>query len=116
MLFESERFYLREFDANQDAQVMYELNSDIDVIKYTGDPPFNSVKHAHEMISKYDHYRKYGYGRWAAIRKVDHVFVGWCGLKMNEDDILDIGYRFFKKYWGKGYATETANALSLIHI
>lgn len=109
-LFESERFYFREFDEELDAQIMFELNSDLEVIQYTGDPPFDSVEHAYETIKNYDHYKKYGYGRWAAIRKEDNAFVGWCGLKMNEDEILDIGYRFFKKYWGKGYATETAKA------
>lgn len=109
-LFESDRFYYREFDADLDAKTIYELNSDIEVIQYTGDPPFKSEQDAYKTLKDYDHYKKYGYGRWAAIRKDDDVFVGWCGLKMNDDEILDIGYRFFKKFWGKGYATETAKA------
>ena len=37
--------------------------------------------------------------------------MGWCGLKyrseLNENDL---GYRFKKYFWGKGYATETAYA------
>ena len=59
----------------------------------------------------YDHYNKYGFGRWAVMSKTDNSFLGWCGLKYIEDiDEYDIGFRFLKKYWGYGYATESAKA------
>jgi RimJ/RimL family protein N-acetyltransferase len=38
-------------------------------------------------------------------------FLGWCGLKyLFETNEVDLGYRFMKKFWGKGYATEAALA------
>jgi len=38
-------------------------------------------------------------------------FIGWCGLKLiPEKNEIDLGYRFQKNAWGKGYATESANA------
>jgi RimJ/RimL family protein N-acetyltransferase len=38
-------------------------------------------------------------------------FTGWCGLKyLSETNEVDLGYRFMKKFWGKGYATEAALA------
>ncbi len=41
----------------------------------------------------------------------DGTFLGWCGLKyFPETDEVDLGYRFMKKYWGKGYATESSRA------
>ena len=54
--------------------------------------------------------KKMEYGRWACIDKSNNEYLGWCGLKLNEQDMVDIGFRFFRKYWGKGYATESAKA------
>ena len=37
--------------------------------------------------------------------------MGWCGLKyLSETNEVDLGYRFMKKFWDKGYATEAALA------
>ncbi len=41
---------------------------------------------------------------------MDNEFIGWCGLKFNEEKEIDIGFRFLKKEWGKGYARESARA------
>jgi [ribosomal protein S5]-alanine N-acetyltransferase len=92
-----------------DAASAFELNSDPLVIRYTGDPPFDSIEHARKFLSAYDHYRKYGFGRWAVIRKTDETFLGWCGLKYTEHlGEHDIGFRFCRRYWNNGYATESA--------
>ena len=56
-------------------------------------------------------YSDYGYGRWAVIEKASGEFTGWCGLKlMSENNEIDLGYRFQKKFWGKSFATEAAMA------
>lgn len=110
MILETNRLYLREITTN-DAEQAYLLNLDPDVIKYTGDDAFESIEAARDFLSKYDHYKKYGFGRWGVIDKTNHEFLGWCGLKYNEDiNEYDIGFRFFKKNWNKGYATESALA------
>ena len=107
---ETERLWLRELNPG-DAESFYLLNLDPEVIKYTGDDPFINIEEAEKFLLNYDHYRKYGFGRWAVMRKTDNVFLGWCGLKYIEDiDEYDIGFRFFKKFWGQGYATESAKA------
>ena len=37
--------------------------------------------------------------------------MGWCGLKYRPElDEVDLGYRYHKAFWGKGYATEAARA------
>lgn len=110
IILETPRFLLREF-MPEDADLLFALNADPGVIKYTGDQPFNSVSDAEKLIEEYDQYRLYGYGRWAVIDRFSHEFTGWCGLKFNaETGETDIGYRFFRKHWNKGYATETAAA------
>ena len=57
-----------------------------------------------------DEYEKNGFGRWAVIKKASESFIGWCGLKLNEQNLIDIGFRFFRREWNKGYATEAAKA------
>ena len=110
LITETERLILREFHES-DAENMFHLNADPDVIRYTHDPPFTSIEQAKEFIVNYNHYRKYGFGRWAVINKSDNAFLGWCGLKYTpENEEYDIGFRFSKMYWNKGYATESALA------
>jgi len=107
---ETPRLYFREFDV-EDANSLFLLNEDPEVIRYTGDPPFENSEAARKFILDYDHYEKHGFGRWAVVKKEDDQFIGWCGLKYNEEEEIDIGFRFFQKEWGKGYATESAKAI-----
>jgi ribosomal-protein-alanine N-acetyltransferase len=104
------RLRLREFTPG-DANMMFRLNADPDVLRYTGDAPFSSVAEARQFLRDYDHFRKYGYGRWAVERKADGEVLGWCGLKWHEaEQYVDLGFRFFRKHWGQGYATEAGRA------
>jgi ribosomal-protein-alanine N-acetyltransferase len=109
-ILETQRCYLRELLVD-DARDFYELNADPEVIKYTGDKPFGSINEAKVFLGNYNQYALYGYGRWAVIDKTTNEFLGWCGLKYSPDlDEVDLGFRFFRKYWNQGYATETAKA------
>ena len=106
----TERLFLREMTIN-DAESMYSLNLNLDVLKYTGDTPFKCIEHAKLFLENYNHYKNYNFGRWAVIEKTTNEFLGWCGLKYTPElDEYDIGFRFFKKYWNQGYATESAKA------
>lgn len=110
IILETERLYLREMTP-EDAESAYLLNLDPEVIRYTGDNPFESVEDAKTFLEKYTHYRQYGFGRWAVILKETGEYLGWCGLKYTPElDEFDIGYRFMQKFWGFGYATEAAEA------
>ncbi|MBG7631475.1 MAG: GNAT family N-acetyltransferase [Bacteroidetes bacterium] len=109
-ILETERLYLREMTIN-DAENMYLLNLDLNVLQYTGDVPFESIENAKKFLKNYDHYKKYNFGRWAVIHKTTDEFLGWCGLKYTPElDEYDIGFRFLKKHWNKGFATESAKA------
>jgi len=108
-ILETERLQLRQFDIS-DAQKMFELNSDEEVLKYTGDKKFASIEAAKQFLENYNAYSKTGFGRWSVILKSNNEFIGWCGLKYHKEGFVDIGYRFFKKDWNKGYATESAKA------
>jgi RimJ/RimL family protein N-acetyltransferase len=109
-ILETERLYLRKMTI-KDAENVYLLNLDWDVLKYTGDQPFESIESAKQFLENYNHYRKYNFGRWAVIHKTTNEFLGWCGLKYTPElDEYDIGFRFLKKYWNRGFATESAKA------
>lgn len=106
----TDRLFLRTFKS-VDAYSLFRLNNDPEVLKYTGDPPFKNEEEARQFVLNYSHYQQYGLGRWAVIARVDQAFLGWCGIKYSaESNEYDIGFRFFKKYWNKGYATESAAA------
>lgn len=104
------RLALREF-ALEDAPALFELNSDPEVMRYTGDAPFASAGEAEDFIRGYGHYREHGYGRWSVLLRETGEFLGWCGLGFNELEQVDIGFRFSRKHWGRGYATESARAV-----
>jgi RimJ/RimL family protein N-acetyltransferase len=106
---ETERLKMREFIA-QDAEAMYELNRDWEVIQYTGDVAFDSIEETKTFLTNYSDYKRNGFGRWIVELKETNEILGWCGLKRLPDGNVDIGYRFSRKYWGKGYATESAKA------
>jgi ribosomal-protein-alanine N-acetyltransferase len=103
------RLRLREFEVS-DAPVFFKLNNDPEVTKYTGDFPFKDLAEAESFLGTHL-YKKFGYGRWAVILEENNELIGWCGLKYDElMNQTDLGFRFFKSHWGKGYATEAGKA------
>jgi len=111
IVIETNRLLLRTF-TEDDAVLIYELNLDPDVIRYTHDP-IKDLVHAAEILEKViiPQYALYNHGRWAVHVKATLEFLGWCGLKyLAELNEIDLGYRFKKEGWGKGYATEAAYA------
>jgi ribosomal-protein-alanine N-acetyltransferase len=116
IVIETDRLVLREFTVN-DAPLIYDLSFDPDVTRFTHDPVKDS-DHAAEILERkiIPQYVLYNYGRWAVHIKATFApiaigFIGYCGLRyraaLNE---VDLGYRFKKEVWGKGYATEAAYA------
>jgi ribosomal-protein-alanine N-acetyltransferase len=113
---ETERLILRELIPT-DEEGMFALDSDPEVHRYLGNNPFTSIEQSRQEIGFIEkQYAENGIGRWAVIEKSTNNFIGWSGLKLStkevnkHTDFYDIGYRLIKKYWGKGYATESAIA------
>lgn len=55
-----------------------------------------------------------GFGRWAVVLKESGLVIGLCGIvrmETNGHEVNDLGYIFHRDYWGKGYATEAAQAM-----
>ena len=112
ILLETERLYFRNFHP-EDCEEMFLLNADWDVLKYTGDILFNTIAEARTFLEEYQikTYQKYGFGRMTTLLKETNEVIGWCGLKyLAEEDEVDLGYRFHKRFWNKGYGTEASLA------
>lgn len=109
-MIETERLLIRKFTPD-DAEAYLRLNSDPDVLRYTGDAPIASLEESRQVLLDYPlrDYEVYGYGRLACIEKSSGQMVGFAGLKYIEDiDEIELGVRFMREYWGKGYATESS--------
>lgn len=109
-ILETNRLLLRELTPN-DAEWFYRLNSNPNVIKYTGNTAFKSITEAKDFLENYSDYALNGYGRWAVLHKSTGKNLGWCELKYDAvNNETDIGFRFFEEEWNNGYATESAVA------
>ncbi len=113
---ETERLILREFRLEDD-EALLALDSDPEVHRYLGNNTIHDIETIRRMILQVQvQYETNGIGRWIIIEKATNNVVGWTGLKYEtllfdqQNKYYDLGYRLLRKYWGKGFATESAIA------
>lgn len=114
---ETERLILRDMRLT-DIDSMFELDSDPEVHKYLGNKPVKTKEESRRIIEGVlKQYEERGIGRWVAIEKETGECIGWSGIRLNNeynmngfDEYYDVGYRLIKRFWGKGYATESGKA------
>jgi len=113
---ETKRLIIREIGA-EDIEKMLALHSDPEVHTYLGNKTITSrdkIVEVTESLKK--QYTDFGVGRWAMIDKKTNEFIGWTGLEFVTKEInscknfYDLGYRLLKKFWGQGFASESAFA------
>jgi len=108
-MLETERLLLRPAIL-ADAPFLLDLNSDPEVIRYTGDSSLANLAEAEKLIqeSLIVQFNLFKMSRFSVFHK-DGTYLGWCGLKyFSETGDVDLGYRFKKVHWGNGYATEAS--------
>jgi len=113
---ETERLVIRPLNLS-DEKGMFEMDSDPEVHKYIHKKPLKTIEETRDMIQFItDQYKEFGIGRWAVVEKATGEFVGWTGFKFlkgpinGQSDYYDFGYRLSRRFWGKGYATESGRA------
>lgn len=111
---ETDRLYLRDFE-KKDAKALFEMESDPEVHRYLGNKPLTDISQLDEVIDWiHQQYRENGIGRWICELKTTGEIIGWCGLKIEKKirpfEYYDLGYRFNRRFWRKGYGNESAQA------
>lgn len=112
IIVETERLLLRQF-VMDDAETVFGIHSDPEVLRYTGDTAPADVEEIRRMLAERPmaDYERYGFGRWACVLKATGELIGGAGLKyLPELCEVDLGYRLRRDCWGQGLATEAASA------
>tara|TARA_B110000467_G_C18225885_1_gene425795 strand:+ start:491 stop:994 length:504 start_codon:yes stop_codon:yes gene_type:complete len=105
----------------KDAQALWELDQDPEVMHFLNGGKPNSMDDIENIfiprMAQYMDTNK-GWGIWQVSDKETKEYLGWVLARPMQfftdtpifDDI-ELGWRFFKKTWGNGYATEAAIAI-----
>ncbi|MDX1993170.1 MAG: GNAT family protein [bacterium] len=111
---ETERLRLRQI-THEDAPAILALYSNPAVIAYLDiNPPIDTTARAIETIDWMNSWYQQGQAvRWAITRKGEDRLLGTVGFHFWERQHrrCDIGYDLLEHEWGKGYATEAAQAV-----
>jgi ribosomal-protein-alanine N-acetyltransferase len=107
---ETERVRLRLF-TEDDLDDLARLFGNPQVMKFLGPEckPATRDEVQVALDSMIRHWERRGFGRFAAISKENGEFIGCAGLRSFEG-IAELVYMVDEPYWGKGLATEIAEA------
>ena len=109
---ETERLLLRRFE-EQDIEPLLAMDLDPRVRRYLGNDLWDPDVLRERAERAVRTPRDWGpLGFFAVTAKPDPAFLGWVCLKdLDETPEMEIGYRYAHGAWGRGYATEAAQAV-----
>lgn len=113
IVLETQRLLLRQFHSF-DQPALQAIFGDPEVMRY-GPGVQTAEWIAAWLRDTLDGYQRLGFGPWAVVDKATSSLIGYCGLFYYPDlagqPEVEIGYRLARPAWGKGCATEAAQAV-----
>lgn len=107
---ETERLVMREW-RHDDLDAFAPFLADEEVVRYLSGVTSDRNESWRNIAGSAGHWLLRGYGTWAVERKSDGALIGKVGLIYPEGwPGLEVGWTLGRPYWGKGYATESAQA------
>ena len=112
-IIKTDRLNIRNW-LESDIPSLVQMNKDQDVMRY-----FLSTMSDGESFDFYNriiaHFNKNGFGLNVVEAKDNNEFLGYTGFMIadfesNFTPCIEIGWKFKKQFWGKGFATEAAKA------
>ena len=111
---ETPRLILRRWK-DSDREAFAAINADSKVMEFFPSPL--TTRQSNALVDKIEsHFRKHGFGAFAAELRTSHVFAGFIGLNIPSfhahfTPCVEIGWRLGSQFWGQGLATEGAQAV-----
>jgi ribosomal-protein-alanine N-acetyltransferase len=108
----TERLHLRQIK-QQDAESIYKLLSDPEVIKYDTFERFTDIKQAEDMIKGFNQaYKQNRAIFWGISLKNKSEIIGFCKCEIEIPKVrADFGYDLRSDYWNKGIMTEVLSKI-----
>ena len=89
------------------------LHRDAEVSRYLGGVRTSEVTKTY-LATNIAHWDQHGFGLWT-LRTKDGAFAGRAGIRhilVDDVDEVEIAYAFKREFWGQGFASEIATALT----
>src|SRR5437660_731311 len=115
MILETERLILREW-RESDADPFAGINCDPRVMEFFPAPL--SRLESDLLLDRINaHFRRYGFGLFAAELRLERAFIGFIGLSVPDfpahfTPCVEIGWRLAAEHWNRGLATEGARSVA----
>ena len=104
---ETNRLIVRNWNTS-DIEEYAHIVSDPDVMKFIGNGKSQNFEEAESYVKRcITSIAKQGWARFAIEIKKTGELAGFCGFAHYNNE-LDFGWRYAKRFWGKGYGTEAA--------
>lgn len=111
-ILQTERLLIRTW-AVDDTEALFEICRDSKVMQHIGTgKPYESKIEAQRFLNWAASYQEEnGFCRWAVVERSSQKIIGSCGFaRLENSGDIELGYLISHQMWGKGYATEAANA------